>query len=119
MPRQLAGQTSIAAAWTGRRVILAGVNYRHPSLVIGAYDPETSHRQMITPQLPANHPPGSLAMVATSNRVVLWSLWSRNTRTKGGFSIAFCIDVLARGRDGHWRNVTASWPQNRDVNTPE
>ena len=80
LPKQLDGLTLSAAVWTGRDVILAGVNPAHARLRIGDYDPVTRRWHTITPTLPASHPPIALAMVATPSRVLLWSLWSRTTK---------------------------------------
>src|SRR5487761_1381070 len=62
-----------AAVWTGRDVILAGVNASHGRLGVAAYDPAARHWQVITPVLPAGHPPRSVAMVSAAGRLILWS----------------------------------------------
>ncbi len=119
LPKQLDGLALGAAAWTGRDVVLAGVSAAHARLRIGAYDPATSHWHMITPTLPASHPPVALAMVATSSRVLLWSLWSKTTKHSAtAYSVASGIDVLSLGRSG-WTTVTGHWPQHQTVDSPD
>jgi hypothetical protein len=119
LPKQMGGLDFVAPVWTGRDVILAGVNTDHTRLRVAAYDPATRRWLMITPGLPARHPPVGLAMVATQNRVLLWSLWSRTKKVStNGYAIYSGIDVLALGRGGRWSTVTASWPQDTVVEDP-
>lgn len=117
LPRQLDGLTPQAADWTGRDVILASLG-SHGHLRIGAYDPVSGRWRMITPRLPAAHPPIGAALVATPGRVLLWSLWSKSTKvSKNGYSVHSGIDVLSLGRSG-WTTVTGSWPQHQTVDSP-
>lgn len=121
LPRQLAGLDLISAAWTGRQVILAavGVLGTRGRLAVAAYTPSSNRWQIITPQLPAGHPPLSLAMTAAPSRILLWSLWSRTRKTsKNSYAVYSGIDVLALGRDGRWTTITGNWPQHQVVQTP-
>jgi len=119
LPRQLEGLDLAGAAWTGRNVVVAGINAAHNKLGVAAYAPRTGRWRMITPRLPRRHPAQSAAFVASRNRVILWSLWSRDiTLKKGSGTTRFGVDVLSFGPTGQWSNVTGSWPQNRDVDGP-
>ncbi len=111
----------VAAAWTGRVVVLADIVGRGEHLAVGAYNPVTGRWQIITPHLPAGHPAEAAQLVATSDRVILWSQWLVNRpnphRNDAG------VDVLAFADDraspvGPWRDVTGSWPQGRQVGPP-
>jgi hypothetical protein len=119
LPVPMYGLYLMAAVWTGRDVILAGVNHvHHPTMSVAAYDPATNHWQMITPRLPAGHPASLVAMAATGDRVILWSLWAREHRIGNGYSIRSGVDVLALARNLTWSNVTGRWPQGRIVQNP-
>lgn len=118
LPQQMDGLGLAAAVWTGRDVILAGVNASHGRLGVAAYDPATSHWHVITPVLPAGHPSRSVAMVATASRLIAWSLWDRVKAYENGFSDQSGVDVLTLSRDGTWRDVTGDWPQNQQVTSP-
>ncbi len=119
LPGKMWGLTLMAAAWTGRDIVIAGVNARRGRPGVAAYDPATRHWQMITPQLPARHSPVAFAMVAASNRVILWSLWSRSKKiSKNGYSVSSGIDVLSLDRSGRWSTVTGNWPQHTVVENP-
>jgi hypothetical protein len=118
MPVQLLGN-SLVAAWTGREIVVAAVSgTRHPRLSVAAYDPATRRWTMITPMLPASHPPVAAELVATPARVMLWSLWSKTTKvSKNGYSVRSGVDVLSLGRTG-WTTVTGAWPQHQTVDGP-
>ncbi len=124
LPKQMWGLDLMAAVWTGRDVILAGAQphpgrLEHPGrLGVAAYDPATGHWQMITPRLPARHPARYLSMAATTDRVILWSLWDRVKTSKHAASDYAGVDVLALGSDGTWRDVTDHWPQEQNVTSP-
>jgi hypothetical protein len=119
LPGQMLGVSQLAAAWTGRVVVLAAVSLRHHSLTIATYDPRTGHWQVITPALPARHPPVGVAMVATQDHLVLWSLWSLTTKVSAnGYAVASGVDVLSLGRDGRWSTITRDWPQHKTVDNP-
>jgi len=116
LPQPMDGLTLMGAVWTGRDVVLAGVNVSGNRLGVASYNPAANRWQMITPRLPAGHPAQDVTLVATPGRLILWSLWSR--RSKGGFSGYAGVDVLALGRDGSWHDVTGNWPQNQTVTSP-
>jgi len=118
LPGQLDGLGPAAAAWDGHDVILAAVNPYHGKLGVAAYDPPADRWQVITPFLPAGHPPRSVAMVVTAGRLFLWSLWDRVTASGDGFSSYSGVDVLVFRPDGAWRDVTGGWPQNQEVRSP-
>lgn len=118
LPKQLYGLDLMAAVWTGRDVILAGTNVDHGRLGVAAYDPRTRRWSVITPRLPAAHPPRYVAMVATPGQLLLWSLWDRVKTYKHGLSDYAGIDVLSLGRDGAWHIVTGRWPQDQNVGSP-
>jgi hypothetical protein len=118
LPRQMRGLELQAATWTGRDVVIAGVDQAHGRLGVAAYDPAARLWRMITPGLPAGHPAGGAALVATPGRLILWSLWAREKKTKDGGSIYFGVDVLALRASGTWTSVTGRWPQNRVVSAP-
>jgi len=124
LPQQMWGLEPMAAAWTGRDVILAAAQpnpgrLQHPGrLAVAAYDPATGHWQVITPRLPARHPARYLSMVATTGRVILWSLWDQVNTSNHAASDHAGVDVLALGSDGTWRDVTSHWPQEQNVTSP-
>lgn len=118
LPRPMDSLSLGAAVWTGRDVILAGVSARSGELGVASYNPAVGRWRMITPALPAAHPPRSVAMAATASRVILWSLWDRVKKTSDGFSDYAGIDALALSQDGRWRDVTGGWPQDRLVTSP-
>jgi hypothetical protein len=115
MPFQLLGG-QIAAAWTGRVIVVAAAV--RGRVQTAAYDPATRRWRLISPVLPPNHPARYVTMLATSARLLLWSLWDRVRTYKHGFSDRAGVDVLAAGRDGAWRLVTGRWPQNETVAAP-
>lgn len=118
LPSQLRNMTLAAAVWTGRDIIVAGTDPNRGRLAAAAYDPASNHWRMITPRLPAGHPPRFAAMTVTPGRLTLWSLWDRATKTKDGGSIYSGVDVLALDATGRWTNVTGGWPQNHLVTSP-
>src|SRR5215472_5090956 len=118
LPGQLDGLGPAAAAWDGHDVILAAVDPYHGRLGVAAYDPAAGRWQVITPVLPAGHPPRSVAMAVTAGRLVLWSLWDRMTASGDGFGSYSGVDVLTLRPDGAWRDVTGGWPQNQEVRSP-
>lgn len=114
LPSGMTGLTPEAAVWTGRDVVLAGTDYVHGRLGVAAYNPATGRWRMITPELPAGHPAGIVAMTATTSRLILWSMWNR----AHGSGIPSGVDVLAMGTDGAWRDVTGRWPQHHLITAP-
>lgn len=111
LPAPMRGLFATAAVWTGRDVILAGVNVTHGGLGVAAYNPATGRWRVLTPTLPAGHRAWSVAMTLTNSRLILWSMWGEKHRPSG-------VDVLAMGPDGTWRDVTGRWPQHRTVTAP-
>jgi hypothetical protein len=119
VPRPMTLLAPQAAVWTGRYVILAAVPPQGGgNLAVAAYSPATGRWQMITPRLPRGHRSQEVAMVATSDRVILWSLWSRATHIKRGGNASSGVDVLATSQAGSWTNVTDGWPQFATVTEP-
>lgn len=121
LPTQMEGLTPTAAAWTGRDVVVGFTSRTGISgkLGVAAYDPASNRWQVITPALPRGHPVLSLAMAATSNRLILWSLWSYSKRlSKRSWETYSGVDVLALDSTGHWTNVTGRWPQHWVVGSP-
>ncbi len=118
LPSQMAGLNAMSVAWTGREVIVAGTNTNSQQLGVAAYNPVTRHWQVITPGLPSGHPPRYAAVVATSDRVILWSFWDVAKTYSGGASDYAGVDVLVLGADGTWREVTGHWPQEQFVMSP-
>ena len=116
LPRSLAGRALYAPVSTGHDVILAAIGgpSGRPGLAVTAYNLARRAWRMITPPLPARHPPGAVSMVATWHRVILWSMWSRSRRTAAGSTIVSGVDVLVR-RHGAWSARTGHWPQHRVV----
>ena len=73
LPRPLAGRTLYAPVSTGHDVILAATAAPsgRPGLAVAAYNLARRAWRLITPRLPARHPPGAVSMVATWHRVIL------------------------------------------------
>jgi hypothetical protein len=111
LPGGLYGLDVQTLVWTGRDVILAGVNFNNGRLGVAAYNPATGRWRTITPAVPVGHRAESVTMTATTSRLILWSMWSRGkgTRSPSG------VDVLSMGPGGTWRDVTDRWPQHRTI----
>jgi hypothetical protein len=112
LPQQLAGSTQLAATWTGQVIVVAGA--QSGQISAAALNPATRQWTMLlSPVLPARHPAQFISIVASPDRVIVWSLWYRTTPGPG-----YGVDVLALGRDGAWSNVTHGWPQEQVVESP-
>jgi hypothetical protein len=60
-----------------------------------------------------------MAMVATHDGVLLWSLWAQTDQAvPGGPAGSWGVDVLRLDASGGWTNVTGDWPQNHTVDQP-
>ena len=108
------------AVWTGSRVVLAGLTPgTSPQLEVAAFDPAANSWTSLAPPIASDHPPEGLAVVATGDGVLLWSLWSRSEQSgPGAFAIHSGIDVLRLSPSGAWTDVTGSWPQSHTVDQP-
>jgi hypothetical protein len=69
------------AVWTGQRVILAGMTGGHPKLELASYDPASNTWTSLQAPISPQRTPLGLAMVATNDGVLLWSLLGRTTQT--------------------------------------
>jgi hypothetical protein len=119
MPKAMTLLAPQAAVWTGRYVIVAALPPQGGGgLAVAAYAPATGRWQMITPRLPRGHRSQGIAMVATSDRVILWSLWSHITHSKHGGAASSGVDVLATSQAGSWTDITGGWPQGYSVTDP-
>jgi hypothetical protein len=130
LPKQMYGLDLQSAVWTGGDVVIAGTSCcptlspnkatpaAHARLAVAAYNPATNRWHMITPRLPAGHPPRYVEMVATPGRLLLWSLWDVVTMHKHGLSDRVGVDVLSLASDGSWHVVTGDWPQNQNLTAP-
>jgi hypothetical protein len=115
-PEPFGRVSSPHVVWTGKTVVLAGIAggfWPRSRLVVAAYDPATNAWTKLHPPLPAGHAPLGLAMVATSDGILLWSMWSRpgNGSPSG-------VDVLRLSSGGAWSTVTGAWPQHHTVDQP-
>ena len=107
------------AVWTGKRVLIAGMTRGNPMLEVASYDPATNTWSPLQPPISAQHPPLAMAMVATSDGVLLWSLWGRTKKTGPNTYTGYSgVDVFRLGSSGTWANVTDSWPQGHTVDMP-
>jgi hypothetical protein len=108
------------AVWTGKRAILAGMtNSRSQPLEVASYDPATNTWASLEPPISAQHPPITMAMVATNDGVLLWSLWGRSKKTGPNTYAGYSgVDVYRLSSSGTWANVTDSWPQGHTVDQP-
>jgi len=92
---------------------------RKSQLEVASFDPATDTWASLQPPISRQHPPLAMAMVATNDGVLLWSLWGRTkqtgTNTYAGYS---GVDVFRLGPSGSWTNVTDSWPQGHTVDSP-
>jgi hypothetical protein len=110
------GLSQPAAAWTGRLVVVAGVEGSR--LEVASYDPATGRWRRQDPPLPAAHPPLGVGMVAAAGRVIVWSLWGRMQQTgPGSFTGYSGVDVRALA-GSRWQDVTGGWPQRQTVPPP-
>ena len=110
------------AVWTGRRVVVAGIARRGKHrLTVAEYDPSSNAWTRVDPPVSSRHPPQAVAMVATTDGVLLWSLWSRTQRLSPNTSTGYSgVDVYRlRRRSKVWRNVTRRWPRRQTANQPE
>lgn len=107
------------AVRAGQRVILAGISSANRALQVAAYSPRTNSWVMLRPPISPHHPPLAVAMVATNDAVLLWSLWGRYEQTGPGSYVGHSgIDVFRLSRSGTWANVTGSWAQGHTVDEP-
>ena len=107
------------AVWTGRRVILAVMTSGTPQLEVASYDPASDTWSALQPPISAAHPPMAIAMVATNDGVLLWSLWGRTKQTGPNTYTGYSgVDVYRLGPSGSWANVTDHWPQGHTVDSP-
>jgi hypothetical protein len=105
-----------AAVWTGRQVVVAGVEGSR--VEAASYDPATGKWRRQDPPLPAAHPALGIALVAAAGRVIIWSLWGRMQQTgPNSFTGYSGVDVFALA-GGRWRDVTGGWPQHQTVPPP-
>jgi hypothetical protein len=119
LPREMLGATQLTAAWTGRDIVLASAGRTPGNLHVAAYNPAAGRWTDITPALPPGHPSIDVAMVATTNRLLLWSSWTKPaTDSNGGHSVASGIDLLSVGRRHGWSTVARRWLQHRAVYGP-
>lgn len=122
LPRQMEGLTPTAAVWTGRDIVVGFVGTQGTSgkLGVAAYDPAANRWQVSTPALPLRHPCRYIAMVTTSNRLILWSFWDRTVKHgKHDLQIFSGVDVLTLDQAGHWITLNGiGWPQHQNVETP-
>jgi hypothetical protein len=106
------------AVWTGHKVIVAGVPPWPPQrLEAASYDPASDKWALIDPPVRSCHPPLGVAMVATHDGVLLWSLWGLGARSPRPLCGQSGVDVF-RFESGGWRDVTGHWPQNQTVDDP-
>lgn len=106
------------AVWTGKQVVIAGMTRGNPQLEVAGYDPATDTWALLEPPISPNHPPQTMAIVATNDGVLLWSLWSRSKRTGPNTYTTYSgVDVFRLNPSG-WTNVTGSWPQDHTVDAP-
>src|SRR5262249_7094247 len=118
LPTQMFRLPSMTSTWTGRNVILAGVTLGiNRRLEVASYDPVTDRWTMITPALPAGHTPSYAAVLATSDRVIMWVPWT-HVQLKRQSAFRFGTDVLALRGDGRWQDVTGTWPQRQTIYEP-
>jgi hypothetical protein len=131
LPKQMYGLDLQSAVWTGSDIVIAGTSCcatfspnaatpaAHPRLGVAAYNPATNHWRMITPPLPARHLPISVAMVATHDRVLLWSMWSRTKNIAfSGYGGGSGVDVLSLDGGHRWSTIARGWPQHGTVDNP-
>jgi hypothetical protein len=110
-----------AAVWSSDRVVvatIAGDFVRGTTLATAAYDPAAGEWSTIPLTLPHGHDAAGVAMVATGNSVVLWSLWSRSHEySPGNFTVHSGIDVF-RLVGNRWIRQRVAWPQHQTVDQP-
>jgi hypothetical protein len=104
------------AVWTGRLVVVAGV--AGSRVEVASYDPADGRWRRQDPPLPAAHAALGIAVVATADRVIVWSLWGRMQPTGPNALTRYAgVDVRALA-GGRWRDVTGGWPQEQVVPPP-
>jgi len=101
LPGPMYGLALVAVVWTGRVVVLAALDARHGRLAVSAYGPATGRWKVITPRLPAGHRPALIQLVATYDRVLMWSQRVGKTEPDGLTDVG--IDVLALPTPGSAR----------------
>jgi hypothetical protein len=110
------GLSQPAAVRAGRLVVVAGVEGSR--VEVASYDPAAGKWRRQDPPLPAAHPALGIALVATADRVIIWSLWGRLQQTgPNSFTGYSGVDVRALAA-GRWRDVTGGWPQHQTVPPP-
>jgi hypothetical protein len=112
LPQQLAGATQLAATWTGQVIVAAGA--QSGQISAAALNPATGQWTMLlSPAVSARHPAWYISIVATPDRVIVWSFWYRVRP-----DVNYGVDVLALGREGAWSDATRRWPQEQFVSSP-
>ena len=110
------GLSQPAAVRAGRLVVVAGVEGSR--VEVASYDPAAGKWRRQDPPLPAAHQALGIALVATADRVIIWSLWGRMQQTgPNSFTGYSGVDVRALAA-GRWRDVTGGWPQHQTVPPP-
>jgi hypothetical protein len=105
------------AVWTGTSVVVAGLDQGR--LEAAAYDPAGDRWRRLDPPIAPGHPPLGLAMVATDDGVLLWSLWAQTGQGAAvGSAGSWGVDVLRLTDSGGWTDVTGAWPQSHTVDEP-
>ena len=110
------GLSQPAAVRAGRLVVVAGVEGSR--VEVASYDAAAGKWRRQDPPLPAAHQALGIALVATADRVIIWSLWGRMQQTgPNSFTGYSGVDVRALA-GGRWRDVTGGWPQHQTVPPP-
>lgn len=117
MPPAMRGVTSpFTAIWTGRDIVVAGTG--EGRIDLAAYNPATRRWTMISPSVPAGHPTDSVAMVVTSDRLILLSHWYRS-QSRHHPAYVPGDDVIALDEADRWTTITGvGWPQDRYIDNP-
>jgi hypothetical protein len=91
----------------------------NPKLELASYDLSTDTWSRLQPPISPQHPPLTLAIVATNDGVLLWPLWGRTKQTGPNTYTGYSgVGVFRLGRSGAWTNVTDHWPQGHTVDEP-
>ena len=118
LPRAMDGLDPVSVTWTGRVVVLAGLDAQNGRLAVAAYRPATDRWQVITPRLPVGHPPSWAYLVATASRVILWSGWTGdNSRINEAGIDVLAFNDTAPNPVGAWHAIAGRWPQAESFGT--
>lgn len=114
-----------AVTWTGQQIMVAVIEpskhwYEAGKFSVLSYDLASRHWTVLPSPSAGKHQADEVAMVATNDGVLLWSMWDAPVPASGTTQPwpDWGVDVFRLAADGRWSNVTGSWPQSQEITDP-